>query len=152
MSTPSKQEAQAILQAHLQKHGLKASRQREVVAEVFFSSDGHLGVDDLLRRARKVDPRVSQATVYRTMRLLCEANLATARHFFDKQVSYERGEVSGQHHDHIICTQCALIVEFVDSRIEQLQVQNAAAHGFTMVDHKMELYGLCARCQQPPIG
>jgi Fur family ferric uptake transcriptional regulator len=135
------------LKSYLLAHGLKASRQREVIAEVFFAAGGHLRVDELLERVRSIDPRISQATVYRTMKLLTECGLAAARNFLDGQTRYEKSDESGEHHDHLICLRCDTIVEFVDERIEQLQDHVAKAHGFVVSDHKMELYGLCATCR-----
>ena len=137
----------ARLRAYLTAHGLKASRQREVVAEVFFAVDGHLRVDELLERARRVNPRISLATVYRAMKVLTDCKLATARHFLDGQTRYERDEPDGHHHDHLICLDCGKIVEFVDPRIESLQNLVAKRHGFVVREHKMELYGLCAACK-----
>jgi Fur family ferric uptake transcriptional regulator len=135
------------LKSYLLAHGLKASRQREVIAEVFFAAGGHLRVDELLERVRNIDPRISQATVYRTMKLLTECGLAAARNFLDGQTRYEKSDESGEHHDHLICLRCDTIVEFVDERIEQLQDHVAKTHGFVVSDHKMELYGLCAACR-----
>ncbi len=132
------------LRTFIAKEGLKNSRQRETIAEVFFDSSEHIRVEDLLNRVRAVDPKVSQATVYRTMKLLVDCDLAEARQFQDGQTRYEVSDDDGHHHDHLICTKCGKIVEFVDDRIEQLQVEVAAAHGFTVSDHKMELYGLCS--------
>jgi len=129
------------------KHGLKASRQREIIADVFFDAQGHLTVDELLRAVRKVDERISQATVYRTMKLLNDCGVAEARHFLDGQTRYELSDAGDEHHDHLICTSCNKIVEFVDDRIEDLQEKVAAAHGFVVTDHKMELYGLCSDCK-----
>jgi Fur family transcriptional regulator, ferric uptake regulator len=137
----------AVLSAYMDKHGLKASRQRDTIAEVFFSAGGHLTVEDLLRRVRAIDSKVSQATVYRTMRLLTECGLAHARNFHDGQTRYELSETEGEHHDHLICTSCGSIVEFVEPKIEELQDKVASRHGFTVTDHKMELYGLCAKCR-----
>jgi Fur family ferric uptake transcriptional regulator len=152
MTTPAMHDetdaqAHARLREYLLVHGLKASRQREIIADVFFAAHGHLRVEELLERARAIDGKVSQATVYRTMKLLTACGLASARHFFDGQTRYERTDAAGEHHDHLICTQCGTIVEFVDPRIERLQDKVAAANGFVVTDHKMELYGLCANCQ-----
>lgn len=137
----------ARLRAYLTLHGLKPSRQRDIIAEVFFAAEGHLSVDELLQKARAVEPKVSQATVYRTMKLLADCGLASSRHFFDGQTRYEHSDPSGAHHDHLICTRCSKIVEFVDARIEALQDQVAKKHGFTVAHHKMELYGLCSDCR-----
>ena len=131
------------LRTFIAKEGLKNSRQRETIAEVFFESTEHIRVEELLNRVRAVDSKVSQATVYRTMKLLVDCDLAESRQFQDGQTRYEVSDDDGHHHDHLICTQCGKIVEFVDDRIEELQVEVAASHGFTVSDHKMELYGVC---------
>ena len=131
------------LRTFIAKEGLKNSRQREIIAQVFFDSTEHIRVEDLLQRVREVDPKVSQATVYRTMKLLVDCSLAEARQFQDGQTRYEASDDEGHHHDHLICTKCGKIVEFVDERIEELQVEVAASFGFKVSDHKMELYGVC---------
>lgn len=136
------------LKRYMAKHGLKYSRQREVITDVFFRADGHLRVDELLDRAREVDPRISQATVYRTMRLLTDSGLAEQRQFIDGQTRYEPSDQAGEHHDHLMCTECGKIIEFVDERIEELQEHVARQNGFVVTDHKMELYGICSECQQ----
>jgi Fur family ferric uptake transcriptional regulator len=135
-----------VLKIYMAKHGLKASRQRDVIADVFFSAGGHLSIEDLLVRARKIDGKVSQATVYRTMKLLTDCGLAHARNFQDGQTRYEVSD--HEHHDHLICTRCGRIVEFVEPKIEQLQDKVASRHGFVVTDHKMELYGLCGDCRR----
>ena len=134
------------LRSYIGKKGSKYSRQRETIAEVFFASDGHVSVDELLRKVRDVDDRVSQATVYRTMRLLTDCGLADARHFLEGHTLYEAAGGETAHHDHLICTECGKIVEFVDQRIEDLQAEAAKKYGFTVTNHKMELYGLCETC------
>ena len=131
------------LRTFIAKEGLKNSRQRETIAQVFFESTEHIRVEELLQRVRQVDPKVSQATVYRTMKLLVDCRLAEARQFQDGQTRYEASDDEGHHHDHLICTKCGKIVEFVDERIEELQEEVAASHGFKVSDHKMELYGVC---------
>ncbi len=141
---------QDILRAYLLKHGMKASRQREVIADVFFAAGGHLRVDELLTRVHRIDAKVSQATVYRTMKLLTDCGLAAARNFLDGQTRYERSDAQGEHHDHLICLGCGTIVEFVDERIEELQDRVARRHGFVVSHHKMELYGHCQACRARP--
>jgi len=127
--------------------GLKKSRQREIIAESFFSAQEHISVDELLQRVRKVYPRISQATVYRTMKLLSELGLAETRQFLEGHTLYELAGEGGDHHDHLICTECGRIVEFMDDRIEELQDEVARKYGFTVVKHKMELYGRCDSCR-----
>lgn len=148
MATPQDpSDPHKVLRSYLLKHGLKASRQRDIIADVFFGAPGHLKVDELLNEVRKVDPKVSQATVYRTMKLLTDCGLAEARHFGDGQTRYEASDDIGEHHDHLICTNCGKIVEFKNERIEQLQERVAEEHGFSVTSHKMELYGLCKECR-----
>jgi Fur family ferric uptake transcriptional regulator len=137
-----------VLKQFIVKNGLKNSRQRELIADTFFAAEGHLSVDELLDRVRAEDPRVGQATVYRTMKLLASCGLAEVRQFGDGHARYEL--VSGgehEHHDHLICTSCGKIVEFVNTEIEALQDRVAEAHGFVIAHHKMELYGLCQECR-----
>ena len=141
--------ARAALGAHLEQRGLKHSRQRELVAEVFFGEGGHMAVEDLIRRARAADPHVSVATVYRTLKLLAECGLAVPRQFDGGQTRYEPA-AGRAHHDHLICTACGEIVEFANERIEALQARVAQSHGFEVESHKLELYGRCARCRRAP--
>jgi len=143
---------QSALAAYIASRGLKHSRQRELVADAFFGLGGHVAVDDLIEHVRALDPRISVATVYRTMKLLAECGLAVQRQFGGGQTRYEPG-VGRPHHDHLICTGCGVIVEFANDRIEALQAREAARHGFEVESHKLELYGRCARCRRvPPPG
>jgi Fur family ferric uptake transcriptional regulator len=149
--TTTQRNPREVLRDYIAKNGLKTSRQREFIVDIFFAADGHLSVDELLERVRAVDPRIGQATVYRTMKLLAKCGLAEPRQFGDGHTRYEHAHgADEQHHDHLICTSCGRIVEFVDEQIEQLQDRVAAAHGFAVTHHKMELYGLCAVCQPAP--
>jgi Fur family transcriptional regulator, ferric uptake regulator len=133
-----------VLRGYVAKHGLKFTRQRERIAEVFFGAGGHLAVEDLLIRVRKEEPNVSLATVYRTMKLLTECGLASSHRFNDRQTLYEPAENDDHHHDHIICVDCGHILEFFDQRIESLQEQIADKHGFEVRNHRMELYCSCS--------
>lgn len=135
-----------ILNRYIAKHGLKSTRQRTLILETFYSAGGHLSAEELLELVRAQDPKISQATVYRTLRLLTECGLAEPRNFGgDGQTRYEIA--TDDHHDHLICTECGSIVEFEDPEIEALQERVAEAHRFQMTHHKMELYGICPACQ-----
>ena len=138
---------QALLDKYMTERGLKSTRQRALIMEAFFGSDGHLSVEELWSKVRKHDARVSVATVYRTMKLLSESGLAHARNFGDGQTRYEAA-IGRHHHDHLICTNCGKIIEFENDRIEALQDVVARRHGFKVTSHKMELYGLCRECQR----
>jgi Fur family ferric uptake transcriptional regulator len=137
----------ALLSAEISRLGLKHSRQRDLVANVFFGMGGHVSVEQLVAAARRSDPRVSVATVYRTMKLLADCGLAFPRQFDGTQTRYEPA-AGRPHHDHLICTRCGSIEEFAEERIETLQTRVAATHGFQVETHKLEIYGRCAACRQ----
>ncbi|HYS79211.1 MAG TPA: transcriptional repressor [Anaeromyxobacteraceae bacterium] len=137
------------LGAFIQRKGLKHSRQRDVVAQAFFGMGGHVPVEAVTARAREHDPRVSVATVYRTMKLLAECGLAVARQFGDGQTRYEPStRRHGDAHDHLICTGCGAIIEFESERISELQRRVARRHGFEVERRRVELYGRCADCRR----
>jgi len=138
----------AALCAYIAEKGLKHSRQRDRITETFFAMGGHVSVEELVARVRRFDPRVSVATVYRTMKLLSDCGLAIPRHFGGGQARYEAA-AGRDHHDHLICTRCGEIVEFANERIESLQASVARNHGFAVESHKLELYGHCSRCRGP---
>jgi Fur family ferric uptake transcriptional regulator len=149
-ATPPATSAFAALGDYIDRHGLKHSRQRDRIAETFLSMGGHVSVDELVARVRRVDPRISVATVYRTMKLLADCGVAVPRQFGgDGQTRYEAA-TGRPHHDHLICTSCGEIVEFANERIESLQETVAKRHGFEVQSHRLELYGRCARCRQAP--
>jgi Fur family ferric uptake transcriptional regulator len=146
--TPKKSAAaRERLASWIASRGLKATRQREVIVDAFFAQAGHLSVDELLHKAKERDPTIGAATVYRTMKILTDAGLASARHFEGGQTRYEAA-LDRHHHDHLICTSCGNIIEFENERIEELQDRVAAEHGFTVTHHKLELYGLCKACKE----
>ena len=131
---------------YVSRQGLKWTRQRAAICDIFFrQTQHHVDVETLLAKVRGVEPNVGHATVYRTLKLLKEAGLASEREFGDGRRRYEPGEV--EHHDHLICTGCGSIVEFQHETIERLQDEVARRHGFVITTHKMELYGHCRRCR-----
>jgi Fur family ferric uptake transcriptional regulator len=131
----------------IKEQGLKATSQREDIAQVFFALKRHISVEELYSEVRQVNPRVGYATVYRTMKLLKECGLAAERHFADGQARFESVEAE-RHHDHVICERCGRIVEFVHPQIEQLQEKVAQRFGFLATMHKMEIYGICQECRE----
>lgn len=139
------------LSAWISARGLKSTRQRDLIVDTFFQANGHVSVGELLERVLQRDTRIGAATVYRTMKILTEAGLASPRHFDDGQTRYEAA-LDRHHHDHLICTCCHKIVEFENERIERLQDAVAAEHGFVVLRHKMELYGVCRACRPRPLA
>ncbi|MCB9684513.1 MAG: transcriptional repressor [Alphaproteobacteria bacterium] len=137
----------------LAERGLKVTRQREAIAEVFFGSGGHLSLEELLELAKEQQPSVGYATVYRTMKILAESGLASEHKFAEGNVRYEPS-VEGEHHDHLICVTCGKILEYEDERVERLQEEVARKHGLRVVSHRHEIYGECVRpaCPDRPPG
>src|SRR5262245_3489523 len=129
----------------LSKQKLNATQQREAIVDLFLRSHDHVSIDELLSRVRKKSPRVGYATVYRTLRLLVDSGLAMERQFSDGQTRYE---VTGAHHNHLICRKCNLILEFENDDIERIQEQIAQdLGGFRVLSHKHELYCVCPKAQ-----
>jgi Fur family ferric uptake transcriptional regulator len=140
------EQLRARLNDYMARHGLRSTEQRRVVTEMFFSSQGHLSIEDLLEQVRIDEPKIGYATVYRTLKLLKECGLAYERHFGDGVSRYEVAW-EDEHHDHLICIECEKIIEFEDDNIEELQHKVANKYGFKLVRHKLELYGVCPQCQ-----
>ena len=136
------------LARYMEQQGLRSTAQRRLVTEVFFESDGHLSIEDLLALVREQDARVGYATVYRTLKLLTDSGVANARHFGDGVSRYEIA-LENRHHDHLICLDCGKIVEFENNEIERLQDEVAAKHGFSVKRHKLELYATCTKVNCP---
>jgi Fur family transcriptional regulator, ferric uptake regulator len=135
-----------MLQAYMVKKGLRSTDQRKLIVETFFRSDNHVSIEELLAEVRASDPRVGYATVYRTLKLLTECGVANERRFGDGLTRYELADET-THHDHLICVECGDIVEFEESRIEDLQEKVARKYGFELRSHKHELYGICPACR-----
>ena len=131
------------LARYLEDHHLKHTKQREAILEVFLEATGHVTSEELHQRIRAKHPNIGFTTVYRTMKLLCEAGLANERHFDDGVTRYE---IQHEHHDHLVCTRCGKIVEFECSMIESAQDQIAQRYGFRLLRHRHELYGHCPEC------
>lgn len=131
--------------AMMSKGGLKTTRQREEVFNIFLDSSGHKSLAQIHALVRKVNPKIGYTTVYRTMKLLTQFGLAAQRKFGDGETRYE-STARGEHHDHLICVNCGKIIEFQDQTMESLQNGIAERHQFKIVHHRMELYGLCAQC------
>jgi len=136
---------------YLRRKGLKTTQQREAIVDAFMRTSGHVGLEDLLTRARRSQPSVGLATVYRTIKLLQEAGIAAARHFGPGQTLYEVSE-GRAHHDHLICDSCGFITEFENDEIEHLQDAAARRFGFNVTRHRHELFGLCEKARGIPGG
>jgi Fur family ferric uptake transcriptional regulator len=120
--------------------GMRMTEQRRVIARVLSTSADHPDVEELHRRAHAVDPHISIATVYRTVRLFEESGIIERHDFRDGRSRYE--ETPDHHHDHLIDMKTGKVIEFTDDDIEALQNAIAARLGYKLVDHRLELYGV----------
>lgn len=120
--------------------GMRMTEQRRVIARVLSQAQDHPDVEELYRRAHGVDPHISIATVYRTVRLFEESGIIARHDFRDGRSRYE--EASDSHHDHLIDMKTGDVIEFVDPEIEALQEAIARRLGYRLVDHRLELYGM----------
>ena len=130
------------LAKYIRENNLKNTRQREAIFEAFLASEGHTTIDVLLAKVQEEHPGVGYATVYRALKLFVVAEVASERHFGDGPAMYEPADL-GDHHDHLICTECGRIFEFEDDVIEDQQVKVAEGLGLRLTDHRMTLWGEC---------
>lgn len=141
------QQFKAAFADYLSTENLKMTNQRRLILDTFLDKAGHVSPEELYEAARARDSSLGQATVYRTLKLLVDAGLATVLDFGDGVARYEpmRGE---EHHDHLICEGCGKNLEIMDPEIERLQEELAARYGYELSHHRMYLFGLCPACRK----
>ncbi len=122
------------------ERGMRMTEQRRVIARIIETSEDHPDVEELYRRSVKVDAKISISTVYRTVKLFEDAGLLARHDFRDGRSRYET--VPEEHHDHLIDLKTGEVIEFHSPEIEALQERIAREHGFKLVDHRLELYGI----------
>ena len=120
--------------------GMRMTEQRRVIARVLEGASDHPDVEELYRRASKVDGNISISTVYRTLKLFEDSDIIAKRHFRDGRSRYE--PLSDDHHDHLIDVKTGHVLEFKDERIERLQEEIAREMGYKLIDHRLELYAV----------
>ena len=136
----------SIIEEKCKQKGVRLTDQRKVIAKVLseskevYGSKDHPDVDELHKRVSSIDDKISIATVYRTVKLFEESGILTKHEFKGGKARYE--ELNEGHHDHLIDVKTGEIIEFVDEEIEKLQKKVAEKHGYKLVDHKLELYGV----------
>ncbi len=132
----------------LKENGLKFTIQREVILETLYNCNEHLTPESLHSLIQEKFPKLNTgiATVYRTLSLLEDSEIVTSLSFGAQGKKYELG--AKHHHDHLICTKCGQITEFIDEQIELRQEKIATEHHFLMQDHSMQIYGICKNCQE----
>jgi Fur family ferric uptake transcriptional regulator len=138
------QEKQQFKKLFKQEH-IDDFENRFKVLEVFLQTEKHVSADELVERLENAGWHLDSEFVRDTLKLMCRFGFAHKSRFDNGVVLYEHRHL-GQHHDHMICTKCRKILEFEEDQIEQLQIKIAAAHGFHMLQHKLEIYGICDDC------
>jgi Fur family transcriptional regulator, ferric uptake regulator len=124
------------------------TQQREAVAEVVFGSSEHLSVDDIERRLRQSSERIGKATIYRTLDLLVRSRLVAEHDFGEGFKRYEHRLSRQPEHEHLICMECGGVTEFRSPEVRSVEARVRSEFGFRPVRHKLEIYGLCAACQE----
>lgn len=128
-----------------QQQGIDRFDSRFMVLEAFLKLEHHVTISDLLAQLEEDKVPLEKELVFSSMDLLCRFGFATKIEFEDKETQYEHRHL-GLHHDHMVCTKCGMILEFKDEAIEKQQLIVAEAYGFHMLQHKMEIYGICSNC------
>jgi Fur family ferric uptake transcriptional regulator len=137
--------AENIFRQYLKEKGLLYSKQREQILGTFMKARNHLTIEDIYNAVRKKNPRIGLATVYRTMKVICDCGLAREVDFGDRLLRFEHKH---QHHHHLVCIKCGRIIEVRSDQIESLQKKLAKQHDFTSTRDTMKIFGVCSKCQR----
>lgn len=146
MSSPIAEE-RAQFAEFLKRKGLKTTRERAALFDEIFSTHRHFDAEDLVLRMRERGKKISRATVYRTLELLHECGLVGRVRLNEEKYRYERLR-KGEHHDHLVCTGCGKVIEFVEPRIEELQDAVCSRYDFAASSHSHQIWGLCGPCRK----
>lgn len=136
---------------YLRANNQKMTQPRKIILEAFLGTKGHLTTEAILREAKKIDPGIGQATVFRTIRLIADAGLAREALQEDGAKTFEH-LADHSHHDHLLCVECGRVIEFLNPAIEREQRKIFVQYGFEPRGHMMELLGLCPECQAKKQG
>jgi len=139
--------AKIIFRQYLKDRGMLYSEQREQILDIFLKTEKHPTIGDLYKLVRKKNPKIGLATVYRAMRVICDADLARETDFGDGVRRFEH-KYQHQHHDHLVCLKCGKISEVMSPEIEKLQERLAKKYSFTPLRHRMQIFGICRKCKR----
>lgn len=127
--------------------GLRHTPQRERILDTFLSVERHVSANELYKVVKTKDASIGYTTVYRTLKLLAGCGLSRETDFGDGVLRFEHN-YGHEHHDHLVCTRCGKFIEVVKPKIEKLQEDLAKEHGFTPMNHKLQIFGICRRCRK----
>ncbi len=140
-----------IIEKHIRQDGYRWTSQRRLIAKVALENHSHFSAEELLELCQAQDAGVSRATVYRTLAMMEEAGFVDSLNTGDGGRKYEH-TLGHEHHDHMVCTECGIILEFHDEELEQRQEVAAQERGFTIKSHSLKLFGSCKACSQKAEG
>lgn len=135
-----------MLKSYIEKKGLKKTAERSIILDVIKKIPGHFDADNIIAYLKKLNHKISRASVYRTIPLLVEAGIINESLQRDGRTVYEYGPEK-HHHDHMICVKCGSLIEFSDPMIEKHQEEICRKHKFEMTGHKLEIKGVCEKCR-----
>jgi len=135
-----------IFRKYLEKRGLKLTAERQALFDELFARHEHFEADELLFRLRARSKKISRATIYRTLELLVDSGIVGRVRIGEIGYRYERLR-AGEHHDHLICSDCGRVIEFFEPRIESLQDEVCERYGFLALSHSHQLRGICRQCR-----
>jgi len=138
--------AKTVFRQYLKESGMLVSHQRKQILAAFVNTKNHPTVDDLYNTIRKKNPKIGLATVYRTMRAICDSGLAGEVDFGDGVRRFEH-RYRRQHHHHLVCIKCGRVIEITNGKIENLQKKLAREHNFTSTKDTMKIFGICSKCE-----
>lgn len=138
-------EEKEIFHSYLRRTGNKLTTQRDLILDVFLKTKGHSSAEEIYQLAKVGDPMLGFTTVYRTLKLLVDAGLAREEKFNDGHTRYEY-DYKQQHHDHLICDACGLVIEFFSEPLEQAQDRVIEQYRFKATHHSLKIFGLCDAC------
>jgi Fur family ferric uptake transcriptional regulator len=136
-----------LFSRYLREQGLPITQQREAVAQVVFSTTGHLSVEEIEQRLRQGSERIGKATIYRTLDLLVKSKLVEEHDFGEGFKRYEHRLSRQPIHEHLICLECGSVTEFRSDEVQAVEHRVAAEYGFAPARHRLEIYGLCRDCR-----
>lgn len=137
------QQAEIVLQDFLNTRELKLTEQRKLILDVFLKSKLHLTIEEVYSKAKERNPNIGLATVYRTVKILCECGLVSGFKHTDGTFRYELGHA---YHEHLICIKCGRVIEVMDPNTELLRTKVFPMNNFKVLHSRLELYGICHKC------
>lgn len=146
MTTTNRPHEFSFLSRSLREAGLRHSKRRDALLQCFLATEKHVSAEELYAIVLKSHPGVGLATVHRTLKLFVRCGLAREVRLGDRSVRYEHA-YNHPHHDHLVCTACGSVIEFLEPSMEELQAKVARRHAFEIHNHVMQIYGRCARCR-----